>query len=82
MLTPPASDAPRYFKGLTVSAVFMLFSTVNLGHWWWYLWWQNKKRDQEFAASGMTIEEREHLNRVAGENDVTDLQNKHFRYIY
>ncbi|TXT04784.1 hypothetical protein VHUM_04052 [Vanrija humicola] len=76
------SDAPRYFKGLTVSAVFMLFSTVNLGHWWWYLWWQNKKRDEAFAASGMTLEEREHLNRVAGENDVTDLQNKHFRYIY
>jgi hypothetical protein len=58
----------------------MAVNTVNISCWWAYYLYANKKREAAFVASGMSMEERDHLNKLAGETDVTDLQNPHFRY--
>ena len=42
--------------------------------------WQNKKRDRAAVASGLSKEEQEKIGREMGENNMTDLQNPHFRY--
>lgn len=42
--------------------------------------WQNKRRDRKAAESGVSKEEQERLGREMGENNVTDIQNPHFRY--
>lgn len=74
----------------------MACNTVNISCWWTYYIWTNKKREAAFVASGMSFEERDHLNKLAGETDVTDLrawnpaigsladfgaENPHFRYV-
>jgi ACS family allantoate permease-like MFS transporter len=74
------SDAPKYLHGLTACAIVMAVNTVNISCWWAYYLYTNKKREAAFIASGMSMEERDHLNKLAGETDVTDLQNPHFRY--
>ena len=48
--------------------------------WRGYYMWQNWRRDRNAADSGIDKEEREKLGRQMGENNVTDLQNPHFRY--
>ncbi|WWD04633.1 hypothetical protein V865_002704 [Kwoniella europaea PYCC6329] len=79
--TMRASDAPRYLKGLTGNAIVMAINALILLSWWMYLQRENKKRDQAYEASGLSMEEREYQNKVAGETDVTDRQNPHFRYL-
>lgn len=73
-------DAPKYLHGLVACAVVMAVNTANLILWWWYYVRTNRRRELEFQASGLTMEDREHANRVAGETDVTDMKNPHFRY--
>lgn len=68
------SDAPLYRMGLTISGAAMLLNLVNTGLWWWYYVRENRKRDKEFKESGLTIEERDHQNFLAGETDLTDMQ--------
>jgi len=68
-----ASDAPKYLKGLTACAIVMAVNTVNICCWWTYYYLTNKKRERAFLASGMSMEERDHLNKLAGETDVTDM---------
>jgi hypothetical protein len=75
------SDAPKYLKGLTVCAVILIVNMANTVYWWWHYVRQNRKRDAEFAESGLSDEERKHQNWLAGESDLTDIQNQHFRYM-
>ncbi|CAD6570477.1 MAG: hypothetical protein TREMPRED_005860 [Tremellales sp. Tagirdzhanova-0007] len=75
-----SSDAPKYHHGLTACAIVMAANTINISAWWAYYLWANRKREAAFVASGMSMEERDHLNKLAGETDITDLQNPHFRY--
>lgn len=75
------SDAPKYIKGLTVCAVIQVLCIVNTGLWWIHYARQNKKRNREAAASGISEEERQHQSWLAGESDLTDIQNRHFRYM-
>lgn len=82
LITPPASDSPRYVKGLTITSIFLLVNSTNLVVWWMYLRRENKKRDAECEASGISVEEREQLNKQAGADDVTDRQNRNFRYFH
>jgi hypothetical protein len=58
----------------------MCLNAVNLACWWWYYTRTNARREAEFQASGMTEEVRAHESRLAGELDLTDRENKHFRY--
>ncbi|BEJ11159.1 hypothetical protein CspHIS471_0105810 [Cutaneotrichosporon sp. HIS471] len=74
-------DAPLYIKGLTVIAIMIGINTVNFGVWWWYYWSTNRKRERAFVASGVSMEQRELENRIAGETDLTDRENPHFRYL-
>jgi ACS family allantoate permease-like MFS transporter len=51
----------------------MAVNTVNICCWWCYYYFTNKKRERAFVASGLSMEERLHLNKLAGETDVTDM---------
>ncbi|CAK9786196.1 hypothetical protein CC85DRAFT_271311 [Cutaneotrichosporon oleaginosum] len=74
-------DAPLYLTGLTAIAIVMAVNVVNFAAWWYYYWSTNRKRERAFIASGITMERREHENRLAGETDLTDRENPHFRYL-
>ncbi|WVQ82812.1 hypothetical protein IAT38_004944 [Cryptococcus sp. DSM 104549] len=74
-------DAPRYLHGLTANAIVMAFEVCVFAAWWLYYVRENRRREAAFVASGMSMEEREYQNKLAGEMDVTDLQNPHFRYV-
>lgn len=76
-----AKDAPLYLTGLTAIAIVMAVNVVNFAGWWWYYWRTNRKRERAFVASGITLEQRELENRIAGETDLTDRENPHFRYL-
>lgn len=73
-------DAPKYLHGLVTCGIIMCINACNLGAWWWYYKRTNRKREADFIASGMTEEERAHHSRLAGEMDLTDRENPHFRY--
>ncbi|RSH86472.1 uncharacterized protein EHS24_004728 [Apiotrichum porosum] len=74
------SDAPRYLKGLTGCAIAMAVCMVVVGAWWSYYEYTNRKRDRDFVTSGLTKEEQDYQRKLAGETDLTDIQNVHFRY--
>lgn len=46
-----------------------------------YMWGANKKRDRDAANSGETEEEIERAGVEAGMRDMTELENKAFRYV-
>lgn len=74
------SDAPLYHVGLTVCACCMLANMGNLCCWWAHYVRTNRRRLRAFEESGLTEEERNYQNYLAGETDLTDVQNKFFRY--
>lgn len=67
-------DAPLYKRGLSICGAVMLVNLANTGLWWWHYVRENKKREREFQESGLTVEERDHQNFLAGEMDLTDMQ--------
>lgn len=46
-----------------------------------YMWSANKKRDRDAANSGESQEEIERAGIECGMQDMTELQNKAFRYV-
>lgn len=48
---------------------------------YFYMWSINKKRDRALAASGLTREEEEKAAVEAGMHDMTEIDNKGFRYV-
>lgn len=48
---------------------------------YFYMWSVNKKRDREAAASGLTSDEEEKAAIESGMHDMTELDNKGFRYV-
>jgi hypothetical protein len=46
-----------------------------------YMWSANKKRDREAASSGLSQEEIERAGIECGMQDMTELENKAFRYV-
>lgn len=58
----------------------MCVNAGNLAAWWWYYKRTNRRRERQFIESGMTEEARAHESRLAGELDLTDRENTHFRY--
>lgn len=75
-----SADAPRYIPGTIGASVALGAEFVLICAWRIYYVWQNKKRDRIAAETGVSAEEQERMGREMGENDVTDLQNPHFRY--
>lgn len=74
------ADAPAYIPGTIGCAVCLGAQFVLITVWRLYYVWQNKRRDRAAEASGISKEEQERLGRELGEQNVTDLQNPHFRY--
>jgi ACS family allantoate permease-like MFS transporter len=73
-------DAPRYVSGTVACCIcFALEALVILLWRFWYMY-ENRRRDRAAAESGLSKEEQEQFGREMGENDMTDLQNPHFRY--
>lgn len=73
------NEAPGYhsaYIAMLVGYIVKLLSVVVL---YIYMWSVNKKRDREQA--GMSEEEREKEAVEAGMRDMTELENKGFRYI-
>lgn len=75
-----AADAPRYHRALAACAVILCVNAINLLAMWRYYHKENKRRDAELAASGIDDAERQLQMRLAGESDLTDKENRHFRY--
>ena len=48
---------------------------------YFYMWSINKKRDRALAASGLTREDEEKAAIEAGMHDMTEIDNKGFRYV-
>ncbi|WVR09833.1 hypothetical protein IAU60_006909 [Kwoniella sp. DSM 27419] len=72
----------RLTIGLIASAVcFGLTFFVILALRFYYMW-ANAKRDEAAAVTGLTKEEMLQAGKVNGENDMTDMENPHFRYTY
>jgi hypothetical protein len=46
-----------------------------------YMWGANKKRDRDAANSGLSQEELERAGIESGMQDMTELENKAFRYV-
>nr|OQO27689.1 hypothetical protein B0A51_04455 [Rachicladosporium sp. CCFEE 5018] len=74
-----AKKAPRYIPGTIGAAIFLGIEFALICTWRGYYVWMNRKRDKAAKESGVTPEEQEKLGREMGENNVTDLQNPHFR---
>lgn len=75
-----SADAPRYVPGTVGSCATLGIEFLLILAWRYYYVWQNWKRDKAAAASGLSKEEQERLGRELGEQNVTDLENPHFRY--
>ncbi|RDW83238.1 MFS general substrate transporter-26 [Coleophoma crateriformis] len=73
-------DAPAYIPGTIGCAICLGAQFVIILAWRFYYVWQNKRRNRAAEATGITKEEQERLGRELGEQNVTDLQNPHFRY--
>ena len=63
---------------MLVGYVVKLLSVIVL---YIYMWLANKKRDRDAAQSGESKEEIERAGIEAGMLDMTELQNKAFRYV-
>ncbi|KAM0751761.1 MFS general substrate transporter [Meredithblackwellia eburnea MCA 4105] len=75
-----STDAPRYIKGISVSASMYAVELALMVLWRVYYAVENRRRDRAAEAAGITKEERERLGTINAEMGMTDRQNPHFRY--
>jgi hypothetical protein len=75
-----SSDAPGYHSAYVAMLVGYCVKLAAIVVLYIYMWAENKRRDREAASSGITgyDEEKEAIER--GMHDVTELDNKGFRY--
>ncbi|KAJ0387024.1 hypothetical protein COL922a_003175 [Colletotrichum nupharicola] len=66
-------DAPRYIKALTIHLVCYSVLVGVIVFLRWNLVWRNKKKDRKYGAE---------IDTTHGFDDLTDQENKNFRYIY
>ncbi|WPA99955.1 uncharacterized protein RHO25_004575 [Cercospora beticola] len=75
-----SKDEPRYVPGTIGACACLGLEFVLICTWRLYYVWQNRKRDKAAVVSGISKEEQERMGREMGEQNMTDLQNPHFRY--
>ena len=68
----------NHSRSMLVGYTVKLLSVVVL---YIYMWGVNKKRDREAANSGLSEEELERAGIESGMQDMTELENKAFRYV-
>ena len=75
-----SSDAPAYHSAYVAMLIGYIIKLVSIATLYVYMYLVNKKRDREAAASGVGSidEEKEAIER--GMHDVTEIDNKGFRY--
>ncbi|KAI0480887.1 MFS general substrate transporter [Xylariaceae sp. FL0804] len=76
------SEAPLYTSAYVALLIGYTIKTVMVVVLWVYMWMVNKKRDREAAISGSHLtdeQEREAIEK--GMQDMTELDNKGFRYV-
>lgn len=75
-----SKDAPNYIPGLTGCAVVygIEFTLIVLWRFWYAS--ENRRREQKVAAMGLGEDECHRIGKLNAEEDMTDLENVHFRY--
>lgn len=73
------SDAPLYRRGLTAAACILIVNILLTASWWFYYVRENRKR----AAADVNMSEAERIKQaeINGLMDLTDIQNRQFRYL-
>lgn len=66
-------DEPRYLKAFTIHLVCYSVLVGVIVFLRWNLTWRNKKKDREFGSE---------IDTTHGFDDLTDKENRNFRYIY
>lgn len=81
-----ASEAPRYRSAYVAILVGYCVKTVMVGVLYVYMWRENRRRDRAAGAAvdagtGVTARELEREAIEAGMHDMTEIDNKGFRYV-
>mgnify|MGYP001593993154 CR=1 FL=1 len=76
-----AQDAPRYIPGLLLSVTCFGLNFVIALAWRHYYVRVNAKRERQFVEDQLDQETIQRLGGEAGEQDLTDLENRFFRYV-
>jgi len=74
-----STDAPRYFIAFATHLGCYVLLVITIAFLWWYLRSQNVKKDR-LAAQGLA--EADPSRVVHSWDDLTDQENKNFRYVY
>ncbi|RJE26099.1 Major Facilitator Superfamily [Aspergillus sclerotialis] len=69
-------EAPKYQSGFLAMIICLVVATIDILLLGVLLFWENKRRDRKAALSG--VEERQDTELA----DITDFQNKDFRYVF
>ncbi|KAK5117488.1 hypothetical protein LTR85_008873 [Meristemomyces frigidus] len=72
------TDSPYYHKAKDMTLGLWVLSTLLLGLMWYLNWQENRKRDREMADKG--VSEQAAASNLAF-HDLTDKENKGFRYV-
>ncbi|KAI1259070.1 MFS general substrate transporter [Xylariaceae sp. FL1019] len=76
------SEAPLYTSAYIAILVGYSVKTLLVIVLYLYMWGVNKKRDREMASSGSTLNEEQVKEAIErGMQDVTEIDNKGFRYV-
>ncbi|KAM0787445.1 hypothetical protein ACM66B_003525 [Microbotryomycetes sp. NB124-2] len=75
-------DAPKFHTGLIVCIVTLSTASMLALVLRTYYVRANKRRDEAMTSQGLTEEDRNRLGGEAGDADLTDLNNPHFRYAF
>lgn len=75
-----SSDAPAYHSAYVAMLIGYVIKLVAIVVLYIYMWLANKKRDREAAAAGVVDYDVEKEAIEQGMHDVTELDNKGFRY--
>ncbi|KAI1206578.1 MFS general substrate transporter [Annulohypoxylon truncatum] len=76
------SEAPFYTSAYIAMLVGYCVKTVMAAVLYLYMWTENKKRDREAAIHGARLSEEQEKEAIEqGMQDVTELDNKGFRYV-
>ena len=67
VVPPPSLGVVKASQDLII-----LQNIINILLWWRYYVKTNRKRETAFVASGLSLEQRNRLSKIAGELDLTD----------
>lgn len=73
-------EAPRYQSAIIALCICYGAIIVLGGVMRQYMWWENRRRDKAMGVGERTVNGADEQAMQEGFKDVTDLQNKHFRY--